>query len=124
MIGYVTVGSNDLDRSEAFYDKVLGELGAKRLFRNERMVGWTANQQMLMACTPYDKNEPKPGNGPMVALTAPSREAVEKTYNTALANGGADEGAPGFRTDTFYGAYFRDPDGNKFFVYAIAKKDA
>ena len=124
MIGYVTVGSSDLARARAFYDKVLGELGGKHIFTNERMVAWAGNGQMFMACTPYDKNDPQPGNGVMVALAGSSKDHVAKVWQTALDAGGTDEGAPGFRTDNFYGAYFRDPDGNKFAVFTMASTTA
>ena len=124
MIGYVTVGSSDLERSRAFFDTVLAELGAKRVFNNERQSAWRAGKQMLMACIPYDKNDPSVGNGTMVALQAESKEHVARVWQTALDAGAADEGAPGFRTDTFYGAYFRDPDGNKFAVFLFTRRDA
>ncbi len=68
---------------------------------------------MLAVCTPYNEEAPNPGNGNMVAIPAGSKEQVDKLYAKALALGGTDEGEPGQRMDGFYGAYFRDPDGNK-----------
>ncbi|MFI4974601.1 MAG: VOC family protein [Caulobacterales bacterium] len=74
---------------------------------------------MLAVCRPYDEKTATAGNGNIVALAAPSREVVDATYAAALANGGADEGGPGLRGDTFYGAYFRDLDGNKVCVFKV-----
>jgi catechol 2,3-dioxygenase-like lactoylglutathione lyase family enzyme len=120
MIGYATIGSNDLEKAKAFYDKVLVPLGGMRTMTMDRMQGYGNGAGAMMAvCRPYDENEAKPGNGNMLALAAPSREVVDETYKAALANGGADEGAPGLRGDTFYGAYFRDLDGNKICVFKI-----
>jgi catechol 2,3-dioxygenase-like lactoylglutathione lyase family enzyme len=118
MIGYATIGTNDLERAKGFYDKVLVPLGGKRTMTNERMQGYgNGGQVQMMVCTPYDQQAAQPGNGAMLALFAPSRQIVDDTHAAALANGGADEGAPGLRGDTFYGAYFRDLDGNKICVF-------
>jgi predicted lactoylglutathione lyase len=119
MIGYATIGSNDLEKAKAFYDVVLAELGGKRTMTMDRMQGYGApgGGAMLAVCRPYDEKPAASGNGPMIALAAPSRELVDKTYKTALANGGTDEGPPGLRGETFYGAYFRDLDGNKLCVF-------
>jgi len=121
MIGYVMLGSNDLERAKAFYDVVLAELGVKRTMGGDTMQGYGSDGDgpMLAVCRPYDGEAATRGNGTMVALTAQSREAVDKAHATALAHGAADEGAPGLRGDTFYGAYFRDPDGNKLCVFKI-----
>ncbi len=121
MIGYATLGSNDLEKAKAFYDVVLGELGGKRTMSMDRMQGYgsAAGGAMLAVCRPYDEKRATPGNGMMIALAAASRELVDKTYKTALANGGTDEGAPGLRGETFYGAYFRDLDGNKLCVFKM-----
>jgi catechol 2,3-dioxygenase-like lactoylglutathione lyase family enzyme len=120
MIGYATIGTNDFDKAKAFYDAVLGELGGKRSMTNDRMQGYSSKAgAMLAVCKPYDGKPASGGNGPMMALAAPSREAVDKTYATALANGATDEGAPGDRGGGFYGAYFRDADGNKLCVFKM-----
>src|SRR5665213_3948381 len=110
MIGYVTLGSNDFERAKAFYDTVLGELGGKRTWTMDRIQFYGSAQRgpMVAICRPYDEKPATAGNGAMVSLAAPSRELVDKTHATALAAGAKDEGAPGLRTDTFYGAYFRD----------------
>ncbi|MBU6444241.1 MAG: VOC family protein [Alphaproteobacteria bacterium] len=120
MIGYVTLGTNDLNRAKTFYDTVLAELGGKRGFATDRAQMYAAGAgPMLMVCTPYDKNPATVGNGTMISLAAPSREMVDKVHATALAAGAADEGAPGERMPTFYGAYFRDLDGNKLCVFKM-----
>jgi catechol 2,3-dioxygenase-like lactoylglutathione lyase family enzyme len=118
MIGYVTIGSNDLEKAKGFYDVVLAELGGKRSFASDRMQGYSAGGgPMIAICKPYDDQPATVGNGMMVSLAAPSRDLVQKVHAVALANGAQDEGAPGPRGDTFYGAYFRDLDGNKFCVF-------
>ena len=119
MIGYTMVGTNDLEKATSFYDAVLGELGAKRSFGGERMqfYGAAANTPGFAVCRPHDGKAATAGNGTMIALAAPSREVVDKVHAKALASGGRDEGAPGPRSETFYGAYFRDLDGNKICVF-------
>ena len=120
MIGYVTIGANDLERAKTFYDKVLQPLGAKRAFGGERMQGYAnGTGAMLSVCQPYDGERATVGNGTMVALAAPSREVVEEVHATALAAGAACEGEPGVRIPNFYGAYFRDLDGNKLCVFKM-----
>ena len=120
MIGYVTLGSNDMERAKTFYDTVLAELGGARGFASDRMQAYTAKGgPMLMVCTPYDKEAATVGNGTMVSLAANTREVVDKVYADAIAAGATDEGKPGERMPTFYGAYFRDLDGNKFCVFKM-----
>ena len=119
MLAYVTVGTNDLPRAAAFFDAVLGELGAVRTMEYERMVIWSAGagQPMIGAIKPYDGEPSTAGNGAMVAINAGTREMADRIYNTAMSLGAKDEGAPGARGDGFYGAYFRDLDGNKLCVF-------
>jgi predicted lactoylglutathione lyase len=119
MIGYVTLGSNDKDKAAAFYDALLGEMGAKRLFNNDRLIFWGSEMgaPMLGVGTPFDGAPATAGNGTMIALPAGSRENVDKVYAKAMALGAQDEGGPGERMPTFYGAYFRDLDGNKLVVF-------
>ena len=121
MIGYVTIGANDFEASKKFYDTALAGLGARRAFQNERMQGFSVKGSpvQLMVCTPYDNSRATAGNGTMISLVAPSREAVDQVYKDALAAGASDEGAPGDRGNGFYGAYFRDPDGNKLCVFKM-----
>ena len=119
MLGYATLGSNNIDKAKTFYDAVLAPLGGQRAFDTDRMQGYAsaAGGAMLAICRPYDEQPARPGNGAMVALAAPSRAVVDEVYNTALDAGGTCEGKPGLRGDNFYGAYFRDLDGNKLCVF-------
>jgi catechol 2,3-dioxygenase-like lactoylglutathione lyase family enzyme len=118
MLAYVTLGTNDKEKALAFYDAVLGEMGAKRFFANDRLqfYGVGPGQPMLAIGDPFDKDAASCGNGVMPALAAADNATVDKVYNKAIALGAVDEGAPGNRMPTFYGAYFRDPDGNKICV--------
>lgn len=115
MIGYVTLGSDDLERASAFYDALLGEMGAKRFMENERLVAWSSGPgaPMLSVIRPNDGQPASVGNGVMVALAPGSRDAVDRLHAKALALGATDEGAPGERMPGFYGGYFRDLDGHK-----------
>jgi catechol 2,3-dioxygenase-like lactoylglutathione lyase family enzyme len=119
MIGYAMVGTNDLEKAKTFYDTVLGELGAKRAWGADRMQAYGTGEKSVpfVVCKPHDGKTASFGNGTMIALAAPSRDLVDKVYAKALANGAVDEGKPGLRGETFYGAYFRDLDGNKLCVY-------
>ena len=121
MIGYATIGTNNLERATQFYDKVLEPLGGKRAFANDHMQFYMggAAPGMLAVCTPHDQKPASVGNGSMFGLPAGSREQVDATHAAALAAGGTCEGQPGPRTDNFYGAYFRDPDGNKLCVFKM-----
>ena len=114
MVGYVTLGTNDLERAGGFYDALLEPLGAKRLIEDERLVVWGSSleEPSLGLLIPYDGEPATVGNGVMVALQVESRKAVDALHARALALGGRDEGAPGMR-NAFYAAYFRDLDGNK-----------
>ena len=118
MIGFVTLGSLDKQRAAAFYDAILGELGAKRVpVEHDRLLFWEAGDNMLCVGDPQDGNPATVGNGVMIALRASSREQVDQLHAMALELGGSDEGAPGERGSDFYGAYFRDLDGNKLVFF-------
>ena len=121
MIGYVTIGTNDLARAEKFYEALLAELGAKRVMANDRMRFYSAgrDQPMIAICTPADGKKATVGNGMMVALAAGSKEAVDRVYKKAIELGGTDEGSPGQRNPRFYGGYFRDLDGNKLVAFVM-----
>ena len=118
MFAYVTLGSNDTDRALKFYDAVLAELGAKRFFDNGRLYfyGSQPGQPMLAIGGPFDEATATSGNGVMPALAAPDTETVDRVYAKAMELGAPSEGEPGQRMPTFYGAYFRDPDGHKICV--------
>lgn len=115
MIGYVTVGTNNLERAAKFYDEVLAVVGAKRGMASDRFISWVgpSGGPMLMAMKPFDGNVATVGNGVMVALAAESSDIVDQIYKAALAAGAVDEGAPGERGPGIYAGYFRDMDGNK-----------
>jgi len=122
MIGYVTVGSNDLPRSAKFYDAIAAEMGVGRMMEFDSFIAWgkMGGAPGIAATKPFDGQAATVGNGVMVALEAASEEQVKRLYDIALANGGSDEGAPGPRGDDgFYAAYFRDPDGNKLNAFTM-----
>ncbi len=115
MIGYVTIGTNNLARAASFYDALLGEMGAKRMMETEQFVAWSVkpDQPGLGVTKPFDKKPATVGNGVMVALMVDSTAKVDALHRKALQLGGSDEGAPGPRGEGFYAGYFRDLDGNK-----------
>jgi predicted lactoylglutathione lyase len=115
MIGYVALGTNDLQRAAAFYDSLLGEIGAKRVMEGEGFIAWASSQDRpgLGITRPFDAKPATVGNGVMVALEADSAAKVDALHGKALQLGATDEGAPGQRGPGFYAAYFRDLDGNK-----------
>lgn len=122
MIGYVTLGTNDVQKAAAFYDKLLEPLGGKRFMEDDKMVAWMASPQTpgIGVIKPHDGKPATAGNGTMVALAVDSREKVDAIYAKAMELGAADEGAPGPRSETFYAGYFRDPDGNKLNVFYMS----
>ncbi len=121
MIGYVTVGTNDRERAGQFFDEVFGVLGAERFMETEQFVAWRTSEKEpgIASTTPYDGNPASVGNGMMVALHAGSPEKVQAVHAKALELGGTDEGGPGLRMGNYYGAYFRDLDGNKFVAFCF-----
>lgn len=129
MIGYVTLGTNDLARAAKFYDAIAGELGYGRMMDFESFIAWGAwdGGAGIAATKPFDGKEASVGNGTMVALEARDRDQVAKLHEIALAHGGSDEGEPGPRGEPdengnlFYAAYFRDPDGNKLNAFLMEK---
>ena len=123
MIGYVCFGTNDLPRAAAFYDPLLAELGAKRLWEMPNGIGWgvSMDKPALGLLKPYDGNAATVGNGTMVALVVDSPEKVDRLYHRAMELGAKDEGPAGPRGSGFYAGYFRDPDGNKLNVFCIVK---
>ncbi len=122
MIGYVTVGTNDLPRAARFYDAIAEEMGTGRMMDFETFIAWgtPGGAAGIAATKPYDGEAATVGNGTMVALQAKDKDQVKRLYEIALAHGGSDEGAPGPRgEDGFYAAYFRDPDGNKLNAFTM-----
>ena len=124
MIGYVTLGTNDLARARAFYDALGAEIGAQRTMDfGDRGQAWGRSMAEPMLCVmcPFDGQPATVGNGTMIALQLADRDAVERAHRKALELGGVDEGAPGLRGDTFFAAYFRDLDGNKLAAFCIER---
>ncbi len=120
MLGYVTLGTNDVARAAGFYDALLGLFDASRFMETERMVAWSNGAgASLGVIVPFDGAAACVGNGCMVALAATGPDQVKDVHAKALELGGRDEGAPGQRFGQFYGAYFRDLDGHKLAVFCI-----
>jgi predicted lactoylglutathione lyase len=121
MIGYVTLGTNDLARGAKFYDAIAAELGTSRMMENEQFIAWgTPGGGAGIGLTkPYNKEPATVGNGVMVAFAAKDRAQVDRLHALALSLGGTDEGAPGLRFGNFYAAYFRDLDGNKLNAFVM-----
>ena len=115
-IGFVMVGTNDLEKSSKFYDAILIHLGMKRVTVTERYIGYGSSEDdgvKIYITKPQNKENANAGNGTMVALAAQTKEVVDKFHKTAIENGAVDEGAPGLRSDGNYYGYVRDHDGNK-----------
>lgn len=124
MISHTFVGVSDFPRAFRFYSAVMAELGLQLKFNDAARpwAGWMkpdVARPLFLIGTPFNDEQAAPGNGQMVALLAPSRAAVERAYTSAMHHGGVCEGPPGLRPHyhpDYYGAYFRDPDGNKICV--------
>ncbi len=127
MISYTTVGSNDLKKSTAFYDAVFSEIGIGQLWAMDTFVGYgpSMDQPMFAVCKPHDGKAATVGNGTMIALACPNKEAVHKLYDKAIELGAQCEGPAGPRGESgFYCGYFRDPDGNKINAFAMVSPEA
>ncbi len=120
MFSHITIGTNKIDAARSFYDAVMGALGHARFHSGDGFAAYgnkTDSQTWIV--TPIDEQPATVGNGTHIAFLAPNRAAVDEAYRLALAHGGTDEGAPGLRLHyhpDYYGAYMRDPDGNKLQV--------
>jgi len=117
MFSHITLGTNDLERARRFYEPVMATLGIDQPFKlPATLVFGELAGLKLFVVSPFDGGSAAPGNGPHAAFLAPDRAAVDAFHAAALAHGGTDEGAPGLRPHyhaNYYGAYVRDPDGNK-----------
>ncbi len=126
MIGYATLGTNDIERSAAYYDALLAVIGAERFMEEDGyFIAWATSpeQPALSVSVPFDKNPASIGNGSMIALMEETPEQVDQFYKKAIELGGSDEGKPGFRPEEadsgFYAGYFRDLDGNKLNAFCM-----
>ena len=123
MIGYVTLGTNNLERAVAFYDELFATIGAGRFLETEQFIAWAKSpEQPGMAITkPFDGKPATVGNGVMVAIQLDSTDEVDAFYQKALELGATCEGSTGFRGEMegFYAGYFRDLDGNKLNAFYV-----
>ena len=121
MIGYTTVGTDNLNHDGNFYDSLLEQLNAKRVMQGDDFIAWgTCEQQPMFSIhLPADGQPASTGNGAMIALKTEGIEQVKSMYHKALLLGAIDEGKPGFRAEGFYAAYFRDLSGNKLNVHCL-----
>lgn len=121
MIGYVTLGTNDLEQGARFYDALARELGTGRMMEWPGAIAWGApgGSPGIGLTKPFDGAAASVGNGVMVAMEAKDRVQVDRLHAVALENGGTCEGPPGPRGEGFYAAYFRDPDGNKLNAFVM-----
>jgi catechol 2,3-dioxygenase-like lactoylglutathione lyase family enzyme len=124
VFSHTHVGTNDFPRSFAFYSALMNALGCPLKFSEPERpwAGWkpqSGDRPLFLLGTPYDGQNASPGNGQMIAFMASSRGTVIKCHKAAIENGGRCEGPPGIRSEyhpNYFGAYFRDPDGNKLCV--------
>jgi predicted lactoylglutathione lyase len=121
MIGYLTLGTRDLQKAAAFYDKIAAEIGIGRFMESDTFIAWGAagGGAGIGLTKPFDGKPATVGNGVMAALAAKDKAQVDRIYSLAMSLGAQDEGAPGQRGEGFYAAYFRDPDGNKLNAFAM-----
>ena len=119
MIGYITIGVNDVKNAVDFYENLLEDLGIKVIADRGRLValGRSMQEPLLSVCIPSNGEAATPGNGNMFAIPLTSKEEIDLIYNKAIVLGASCEGAPGERASGSYGAYVRDPDGNKMVFF-------
>ena len=119
MIGFTTIGTNNLNKSIKFYDELLSVIGVAGIKETERLkiYGTVNDQGSLAIIIPFNKKKHEPGNGNMVAINAENKKNIDSLYSKAIELGASSEGDPGERSPTFYGAYIRDLDGNKICFY-------
>jgi hypothetical protein len=123
MIGYITLGTNDMNQATSFYDSLFKEVGASRVFDLETFVAWGIGKgsPAFAVTKPFDGAPATVGNGVMIALAAKSTDVVDALHAKALALGAKNEGDPGLRRGVFYCAYFRDLEGNKLNFFCLVK---
>jgi catechol 2,3-dioxygenase-like lactoylglutathione lyase family enzyme len=123
VLHHVSLGTNDLKRSKAFYDPLMAELGLRLIKESERLICYGLTETVFSVEKPIDGERAMAGNGTHVAFHAGRRKVVSVCHKAGLANGGTDEGAPGIRSEydpNYYAAFLRDPDGNKIEIVTFA----
>ena len=124
MIGFVMIGTNDLNKAIKFYDILLETIDLKRVITNEKYIGYSTKEKPknieFYVTNPVNKEKATYGNGTQISFVLKSKEAVDKFYNLGIKLGGKDEGAPGIRSGDYY-CYIRDLDGNK--ICSFTKMD-
>ena len=117
MFSHVTLGTNDWVRAKPFWQAVMTALGQPVFFEHDRGIAYgTPLGPKIFVGPAFDRKSATSGNGTHVAFLAKDRATVDAFHAVALDHGGTDEGAPGLRLHyhpNYYGAYVRDPDGNK-----------
>lgn len=123
MIGYVTIGTDDLTKSAPFYDELFAVIGANRFMEEDDFIAWAPSPEAPGVCliTPHDGQPMSVGNGSMIAIAVETPAQVDAFYQKALSLGASCEGPSGFRFDNFYAAYFRSPEGHKFNAFCFAQ---
>ncbi len=127
MIHHVSLGTNDVAKARAFYDPLMSLIGFRLMKMSDRALHYGASDIVFSLETPIDGQSASPGNGIHVAFQAPDRETVRRFHDMALRNGGTDEGAPGIRANynaNYYGAFVRDPDGNKIEAVTFTARES
>ncbi len=121
MIGYITLGTNDLERGAKFYDELLSEIGAKRFMEDDTFIAWAVapDKPSIAITKPFNGESATIGNGVMVALAVENPQQVDALYAKAIELGATDEGPSGKRGESFYAGYFRDLDGNKLNFFCM-----
>ena len=124
MIGYVTLGTNDLDAAAKFYDELFATIGAARVMEQDTFIAWgkSATSPGMSVTKPFNGEPATVGNGVMVAIALSSTDQVDAFHAKALELGGTDEGAVGLLGDVFDAGYFRDLDGNKLNAFCIVSE--
>ena len=121
MIGFVMVGTNDLDKAINYYDALLESIDLKRVVTNKKYAGYSSKERPedieFYVTNPVDKKKATYGNGTQISFAVNSKGTVDKFYNLGIKLGGKDEGAPGIRSGDYY-CYIRDLDGNKICAFA------
>jgi len=120
MIGFVMVGTNNLDKATKFYDTLLDVIELERVVTNEKYIGYASKEKSdeieFYVTNPVNKEKATFGYGTQISFLVNSKDLVNNFYNTGIKLGGKDEGAPGIRSGDYY-CYFRDLDGNKICAF-------